>query len=46
MRIPGHILRFLATHHWLREARPGVFANNRLSAQLDTGKTPDQIRAA
>ncbi|KAI0768816.1 S-adenosyl-L-methionine-dependent methyltransferase [Trametes elegans] len=41
----GHILRVLATHHWLKEVRPDVFANNRLSAQIDTGKSLDQLRA-
>ncbi|KAL1945651.1 hypothetical protein VTO73DRAFT_1653 [Trametes versicolor] len=42
----GHILRLLASHHWFREVRPDVFANNRLSAQVDSGKTPDELRAA
>ncbi|EIW62507.1 S-adenosyl-L-methionine-dependent methyltransferase [Trametes versicolor FP-101664 SS1] len=41
----GHILRLLATHHWFREVRPDVFANNRLSAQVDSGKTPEELRA-
>jgi hypothetical protein len=36
----AHILRLLATHHVLREVTPNsdVFANNRISALLDTGK--------
>ncbi|KAI0737534.1 S-adenosyl-L-methionine-dependent methyltransferase [Daedaleopsis nitida] len=42
----GHILRVLATYHWLREVRPDVFANNRLSALVDSGKTLEQLRAA
>ena len=42
----GHILRLLATYHWLREVRPDVFANNRLSALVDSGKTPEQLRNA
>ncbi|KAI0373557.1 S-adenosyl-L-methionine-dependent methyltransferase [Pilatotrama ljubarskyi] len=40
----SHILRLLATHHWLREVGPDIFANNRLSALVDTGKTMDQLR--
>ena len=39
----GHILRLLATFHWIREVRPNVFANNRLSALIDSGKTPEEI---
>ena len=42
----GHILRLLATHQIVREVRPDVFANGRLSALLDSGKTPEQIRTA
>ncbi|KAI0633823.1 S-adenosyl-L-methionine-dependent methyltransferase [Trametes polyzona] len=42
----GHILRLLATHHWFREVKPDVFANNRLSAIMDSGKTVDELRAA
>ncbi|EJD00229.1 S-adenosyl-L-methionine-dependent methyltransferase [Fomitiporia mediterranea MF3/22] len=34
----SRILRYLATEHWFREARPEVFANNLLSSLLDTGK--------
>ncbi|KAI0761039.1 S-adenosyl-L-methionine-dependent methyltransferase [Trametes elegans] len=40
----GHILRLLATAHWLREVSPDVFANNRRSAYIDTGKTAAQLR--
>ncbi|KAH9851408.1 S-adenosyl-L-methionine-dependent methyltransferase [Lenzites betulinus] len=42
----SHILRFLATHHWFREVRPDVFANNRLSAMVDSGKSVNAIREA
>ena len=34
----GHILRLLATHHITREVCPDVFANNRLSSFMDSGK--------
>ncbi|KAF7976155.1 hypothetical protein HWV62_7471 [Athelia sp. TMB] len=34
----AHILRLLATHHILTELAPDVFANNRLSSRLDSGK--------
>ena len=40
----GHILRALATNHWMREVRPGVFANNRVSSLLDSGKTVEQLK--
>jgi hypothetical protein len=33
-----HILRLLSTHHILREVKPDVFANNRISALMDSGK--------
>ncbi|RDX43035.1 O-methyltransferase [Lentinus brumalis] len=32
-------------HHLIREVRPDVFASNRITSLLDTGKTPEQIRA-
>ncbi|KAI0630668.1 S-adenosyl-L-methionine-dependent methyltransferase [Trametes polyzona] len=35
----GHILRVLATYHWVREVTPDVFANNRLTSTIDTGKS-------
>ncbi|KAJ7653148.1 O-methyltransferase [Mycena polygramma] len=34
----AHILRLLATHHILREAAPDVFAVNRISSLIDSGK--------
>ncbi|PFH49598.1 hypothetical protein AMATHDRAFT_147362 [Amanita thiersii Skay4041] len=40
----AHILRLLATHHLLREVAPDVFAINRISSLLDTGKTLDDLR--
>src|SRR5438477_10152959 len=39
----GHILRLLATHHITREVAPNVFANNRISSMLDTGKDPHDL---
>ena len=42
----GHVLRLLATYHWLREVRPDVFANNRLSSFIDSGKSTEQIKAS
>ena len=42
----GHILRLLATGHYLREVKPDVFANNRPSSYIDSGKTVAQLREA
>ncbi|KAI0737198.1 S-adenosyl-L-methionine-dependent methyltransferase [Daedaleopsis nitida] len=42
----SHVLRMLATYHWLREVSPDVFANNRLSSFIDSGKTPEQLKNA
>jgi hypothetical protein len=42
----AHILRLLATHHILREVSPDVFANNRVSAHMDTGKDSKQLKQA
>ncbi|TBU37557.1 O-methyltransferase [Dichomitus squalens] len=39
----GRVLRLLATYHWLREVKPDVFANNRLSSFLDTGKSTKEL---
>ncbi|KAI0644813.1 S-adenosyl-L-methionine-dependent methyltransferase [Trametes meyenii] len=41
----GHVLRLLATSHWLREVSPDVFANNRRSSYIDSGKTVEQLRS-
>ena len=40
----GHLLRLLATHHWIREVKPDVFTNNRLSSYIDSGKSFDQLK--
>ncbi|KAI0359496.1 S-adenosyl-L-methionine-dependent methyltransferase [Trametes cingulata] len=40
----GHVLRLLATAHWLQEVAPDVFANNRRSSYIDSGKTLEQLR--
>ncbi|KAJ6578152.1 S-adenosyl-L-methionine-dependent methyltransferase [Mycena capillaripes] len=41
----SRILRLLATHHIFIEVSPDVFANNRLSCMLDTGKSVEDILA-
>ncbi|PIL29532.1 hypothetical protein GSI_08340 [Ganoderma sinense ZZ0214-1] len=40
----SHILRLLATGHYLCEVTPDVFANNRASSYIDSGKTLSQLR--
>ncbi|KAJ7595702.1 O-methyltransferase [Mycena floridula] len=40
----AHILRLLATHHIIREVSPNVFANNRLSSMIDTGKSFEELK--
>ena len=40
------VLRLLATAHHLTEVKPNVFANNRVSSYIDSGKTVAQLRAA
>ncbi|KAI0653619.1 S-adenosyl-L-methionine-dependent methyltransferase [Cubamyces menziesii] len=40
----AHVLRLLATSHWLREVSPDVFANNRRSSYIDSGKTLEELR--
>ncbi|KAH9925876.1 S-adenosyl-L-methionine-dependent methyltransferase [Epithele typhae] len=42
----SHILRLLATAHYLREVKPDVFTNNRRSSYIDSGKTVAQLRDA
>ncbi|KAL0959228.1 hypothetical protein HGRIS_014504 [Hohenbuehelia grisea] len=37
----AHILRLLATHHIIREVTPDVFALNRISSLVDSGKEVD-----
>ncbi|KAK1230958.1 hypothetical protein PQX77_005932 [Marasmius sp. AFHP31] len=40
----AHVLRLLCTHHYVREVSPNVFANNRLSSMIDTGKSIEKIK--
>jgi hypothetical protein len=35
----GRLLRLLASRHIYKEVAPDVFANNRISSALDTGKS-------
>ncbi|KAJ7511474.1 S-adenosyl-L-methionine-dependent methyltransferase [Mycena galericulata] len=42
----ARILRLLATNHIFIEVSPDVFANNRLSSLLDTGKSVENILAS
>ena len=39
----AHILRLLATHHILREVTPDVFATNRISSLIDSGKSAREL---
>ncbi|PCH41979.1 S-adenosyl-L-methionine-dependent methyltransferase [Wolfiporia cocos MD-104 SS10] len=39
----SHVLRLLATHHITREVRPDVFANNRISGAIDSGRTVTEL---
>ncbi|EKM53088.1 uncharacterized protein PHACADRAFT_210808 [Phanerochaete carnosa HHB-10118-sp] len=39
----SHVLRLLATHHITREVRPDVFANNRISSVIDSGKSWQEL---
>ncbi|KAF8990715.1 S-adenosyl-L-methionine-dependent methyltransferase [Cyathus striatus] len=41
----GRSLRILATHYVFKEVEPDVFANNRLSSLMDTGKDSDLLVA-
>ena len=41
----AHILRLLATHHILCEVSPNVFANNRISSLVDSGKPFEEVTA-
>ena len=42
-RLLGRILRLLSTVHIFREVTPNIFANNRLSSVMASGKTLDEI---
>jgi hypothetical protein len=39
----ARVLRLLATNHIFIEVSPDVFANNRLSTVLDTGKPVEEL---
>ncbi|TFK23982.1 hypothetical protein FA15DRAFT_694701 [Coprinopsis marcescibilis] len=39
----AHILRLLATHHIFREISPDVFALNRISSLMDSGRTTQEL---
>ncbi|EJD51352.1 S-adenosyl-L-methionine-dependent methyltransferase [Auricularia subglabra TFB-10046 SS5] len=41
----ARVLRLLVSRHIFREVSPDVFANNRLSSLLDTGKSIAELRA-
>ncbi len=43
--LPARVLRLLATNHIFTEVSPDVFANNRLSSVLDTGKSVEELLA-
>ncbi|KAJ7434528.1 O-methyltransferase, partial [Mycena galericulata] len=40
----AHVLRLLATHHVVREVAPDVFALNRVSSLMDTGRPLEELR--
>ncbi|KAG5642068.1 hypothetical protein DXG03_003645 [Asterophora parasitica] len=40
----AHILRLLATHHFIRERSPNVFTINRISSLVDSGKSFEEIK--
>ncbi|KAJ7501102.1 S-adenosyl-L-methionine-dependent methyltransferase [Mycena galericulata] len=42
----ARVMRHLATHHIYREVAPDTFANNRLSAVLDSGKPVTELFAS
>lgn len=43
--LPARILRLLATNYVFTEVSPDIFANNRLSSVLDTGKSVEELLA-
>jgi hypothetical protein len=43
--VPARVLRLLATNYIFTEVSPDVFANNRLSSVLDTGKSVEELLA-
>ncbi|KAI9451776.1 S-adenosyl-L-methionine-dependent methyltransferase [Russula earlei] len=42
----SHVLRLLATHHIVRECEPDIFALNRISALLDSGRPFTECKTA
>ncbi|GLB41210.1 putative O-methyltransferase [Lyophyllum shimeji] len=40
----AHVLRLLATHHFLRERSPNVFTINRISSLIGSGKTFEELK--
>ncbi|KAJ7621005.1 O-methyltransferase [Roridomyces roridus] len=44
-RTLAHVLRLLATHHYVREMSPDVFAVNRISSLVDTGQPFEELVA-
>lgn len=43
--LPARVLRLLATNYIFTEVSPDVFAHNRLSSVLDTGKSVEELLA-
>jgi hypothetical protein len=43
--LPARVLRLLATNYIFTEVSPDVFALNRLSSVLDTGKSVEELLA-
>jgi hypothetical protein len=41
----GRLLRLLASHHIFQEVTPDVYAHNRISLELDTGKNYEDIKS-
>lgn len=41
---PARVLRLLAANYIFVERKPGVFANNRCSIGLDTGKSVKELQ--
>lgn len=41
---PARVLRLLAANYIFVEKKPGVFANNRCSIGLDTGKSVKELQ--
>ena len=39
-------MRLLATHHITKEVRPDVFADNRVSSAMDSGRTIEELMEA